>query len=660
MRIRTLLFVCAIAVCSQVAVAQNTDVLGVHNLTAGSGSQVYASGGTLGCTFCHAPHSNKTAGQGLWNHTLSPVAGGNTYQPYTSTTYHQTGNTKPPLGKSSSQCLSCHDGTVGVGESSVYGKIPLNTQTMPAAENFGTDLRSSHPFSLLLQSGRLIDSPDMAASLATNGVTADPLHKVRLKEGNVECTSCHNPHVQTIDTISQNFLVRDSSNGQMCLSCHDPNRVTSGKVNTLTGWANSIHATATNQPMSAASIGNYSTVGTTACLSCHMPHEAAGTARLLRPAQPSQTGVDASTQPCLTCHSGGSNLKTAAPNVSAEFAKVGHPYPLGSNTHDALEALNLPDTSATNQVLLNNNRHATCVDCHNPHSSSQVSVFPVPPAIRASQSGVAGISADGTTVLTPAVNQYENCLRCHGSSTGKQTLAKYGYLPTRDVAYQGDQLNVVPQFSSTSTSSHAITQDVSSSALPQPSLRTNMIQLDGVTQGRAMGQRILCTDCHNSDDNREFGGTGPNGPHGSKYSHILERQYQFTQASVAGQAVTTLYPSPDLTYAGPYALCAKCHDLSNTITNASFTQHSLHINTGFSCSVCHTAHGMGSVSATISGERMINFDTNVVAPISTSVPIAYTRSSNTCTLQCHGYNHNADGSVSAATSSSSQTRTKAK
>ena len=53
-----------------------------------------------------------------------------------------------------------------------------------------------------------------------------------------------------------------------------------------------------------------------------------------------------------------------------------------------------------------------------------------------------------------------------------------------------------------------------------------MLNLDGATQGRAMGVRILCTDCHNSDDNREFGGAGPNGPHGSKFTHILERRYE--------------------------------------------------------------------------------------------------------------------------------------
>ena len=128
-----------------------------------------------------------------------------------------------------------------------------------------------------------------------------------------------------------------------------------------------------------------------------------------------------------------------------------------------------------------------------------------------------------------------------------------------------------------------------------------------------MGVRILCTDCHNSDDNREFGGTGPNGPHGSQFLHLLERRYEFSQVapgSAPGTTITNLFPSPILDPAanGPYSMCAKCHDLTQLVANTSFSQHALHINDGFSCSTCHTSHGMGASSATISGERMVNFE----------------------------------------------------
>ncbi len=68
--------------------------------------------------------------------------------------------------------------------------------------------------------------------------------------------------------------------------------------------------------------------------------------------------------------------------------------------------------------------------------------------------------------------------------------------------------------------------------------------------------------------------------------------------------------------------------------NTSWNHHSSHINPGLSCSVCHTAHGMGAVSGTITGERLVNFDVNVVAS-NGGLPISYNRAANTCVLVCH-------------------------
>ena len=601
------------------------DTLGMHNMSAGTGSSVTTQG-SLGCTFCHAPHSGVGGNTPLWNQTLSSQ----TYTPYTSTTYKQQGSAQPILGKSTSLCLSCHDGTVAIGQTAAYGKIPV-TGSMNNMDILGTNLGGSHPFSLVLP---IKDTPDLAASIVAQGVTADPTQAVKLVAGNVECTSCHNAHVQGIDTVAQKFLVRDSSNGQMCLACHDPNRVVTGQINPLAGWTASIHAISTNQVAGTANVGSYPTVATNACTSCHMEHNASGPARLLRPATPAAPGIDSGTQDCITCHGGPGNISPVAPNVYAEFAKISHLLPAGTNGHDAAEP-----------AILNNNRHATCVDCHSPHTGNALTLFSAPPTIRPPQAGAAGISGiDGITVLTPAANQYETCFRCHGTSVGKQVLIKYGYLPSR-LVFSGDALNLVPQFSPSSTSSHPVTHD-RSSPLPQPSLLANMLNQNGTASGRLVGTRIFCTDCHASDDNREFGGSGPTGPHGSIYPHVLERNYQFTQAAVPGGIVNNTYPTPDLSPQGPYALCAKCHDLNNIMSNAGWTQHSRHVSSdGFSCSVCHTAHGLGSLSAGVSGERLINFDIAVVGQNQSS-PISYNRGSNTCTLTCHNAAHNPDGSVS--------------
>lgn len=618
------------------------DVLGAHNLGPGSPSPV-KGGMSAACLYCHAPHSGLGGNTPLWSQTLSTQ----TYTLYSGTTL-QNLPIQPGVGGPSSLCLSCHDGTVGAGSKVPYGTLTM-TGSMYTKDVFGPNLANSHPFSLKTP---LVDAPDLVASLASTHTTADPLGKVKLINGTVECNSCHEPHQQNLDPINLNFLVRDASSGQLCLSCHTGvARTVNGQPNPLAQWNSSIHAVSGNQVNASAQFGAYTTVAQFACLSCHVPHNAVGISGLLRSTNPPTTNWDGVTQSCANCHAGGSNLQTPIMNVYAEFAKVGHPFPQGSNTHDPSEP-----------AVLINNRHANCADCHNAHSSFQVTLFGNPPGIRVSQTGVVGVSAtDGTTVVNPSVNQYENCLRCHGTSPGKQLQSIFGYAPLWAVS-AADRLNVIPQLAPAATSSHPVLHDFNS-PYKQQSLRKFMLNLDGVTNSTrelnsAASPRIFCTDCHNDDDNREFGGSGPNGTHGSQYSHILERRYEFSQVALGaapGTAIQNPFPNPSLSAGGPapgpYALCAKCHDLNNVMTTASFklpkgkSGHDVHVNQyGVSCSTCHTGHGLGSLSATITGQRLVNFDVQVVGPNGAS-PISYNYATTTCTLTCHAYNHNADGSV---------------
>ena len=600
------------------------DVMGVHNLGPGSKSPITGARHDF-CSYCHAPHSGLNIG--LWNQRLSTQ----TYAMYLSDTETNRGK-QPLLGSVSNQCLSCHDGTVAVGATVAYGQVTTKG-SMTSTDVLGSHMQSSHPFSLKTP---LKDNVDLVASIVASGKTEDTTGAVKLIGGNVECTSCHNPHVQAKDVISQNFLVKDSSNGQMCLACHDPTRQMSGQVNPLADWPTSAHAISPAKIAPQAKLGSYTTVAADACISCHEPHNARAP-RLLR--GPNEGD-------CISCHNGGTNISPslAKVNVFSEYVsgKVGHPFPSSTNLHDAAE-----------NTLLNNNRHATCVDCHNGHAAAEVTVFPPPPLMRPSQRDIAGINAsDGTSILTPAVNQYENCLRCHGSSTGKQVLPIYGYAPVRAVSYSDSQ-NIIPQFTTLNVSSHPV-MHTSISGRVQPSLRSTMLDLYGAANGRTMGNQILCTDCHNSDDNRESGGAGPNGPHGSRWFHILERRYEFSTAAMPGQLATNLFPTPSLVVGGPFDLCAKCHDLAVVLNqqgnNTSWSGHTNHVWTdGLSCSTCHTAHGLGATSATISGERLVDFDLNVVAPNPNSgMPISYQRATNSCVLQCHLYNHNVGGSVTPA------------
>jgi hypothetical protein len=87
------------------------------------------------------------------------------------------------------------------------------------------------------------------------------------------------------------------------------------------------------------------------------------------------------------------------------------------------------------------------------------------------------------------------------------------------------------------------------------------------------------------------------------------------------------------------------------LANTSWLKHFSHVsNDGFSCSVCHTAHGMGANSPNVTGERLVNFDVNVVAS-NNGLPISYNRGTGNCTLTCHMVTHNANGTVSGAATS---------
>ncbi len=641
MKLQVLLGCLAVCFSAGPAAAQiSTDVIGQHALGPGSSSPVKGTA-PGSCQYCHAPHSGLD--NDLWNQKLTVQS----YTPYSSSTYAEKGNSTVPPQTQTNLCLSCHDGTIAAGTTVVYGQIATGKLT---AQDTIANLQPSHPVSLVLP---LNDAPDLVASLYSSGTTADAAN-VKLVRGNLECTTCHNPHVESKDTVARNFLVKDSSSGALCLACHDPNRVLNGAPSGLAGWAQSIHATSTTAVQNLP----YGTLALNACLNCHADHNAAGPDWLLR---------GAGDQVCLNCHSGTSPVNVITPaarggtvipprvaptptaksarwNVAAEYAKIGHPLASGTNQAQTPPIISPSQAARSGRVIMPNNPTLTgCIDCHNPHSVQATTSYTAAPQVRASQVGVVGVSAtNSVAAVKTALAEYEVCFRCHGASRGKDVSAKFGYAPLRS-SLDGDPLNLIPQFGNLSRSSHPVAQNRTSS-LPQPSLRQNMLNLDGSTLGREMGQRIYCSDCHNSDDNREFGGSGPNGPHGSKWSHILERRYEFSKAVLPGNLISNLYPSPDTSSQGPYALCGKCHNLTTILQDSSFKGHSSHLNAGFSCSTCHTAHGTQISAANSTGERLVSFDLKVVAPVS-GAPISYNRSRNTCSLTCHQVEHSPDGSV---------------
>jgi len=607
------------------AFAQSSSISGSrHDLSINGQGPVKATTQSDMCVFCHAPHGASPAVP-LWNRKLSDSQ----YTPYPqrpSSTYIQTN--PQTVSQRSKLCLSCHDGTVAPIGQTVNNGVIETSGAMLSAELIGQNstLSTDHPFGFQMPA---IDDGEIRLTLtAPQPNTADPA--VKLYNNTIECVTCHEPHDPGRDTAFE-FMVRSNNNGAICVACHDPSR------GTLSGWMSGAHASANNRPGLASGFPYTDplTVATNACGSCHVGHNAPGTGvRLLR-------GSEDAYSTCANCHGSAATLTPALPDVITDLSKklYSHPVLTSTGLHDPVEAL-----------PANGSRHSACQDCHNPHTSQIAQTTPVPPAVQGSLVGTKGLAAsDGVTVIAPAVNQYEVCFKCHANSNNKPQKANYSSYSPRNpyrVSYDlvSDPFNVRLDLQS-SVTRHNVTQP--SRGNVAPSLRTNMLDLNGGGTGRMLrgaGLYLYCTDCHNSDSARGLGGLGPNGPHGSNNYHLLERRYDYDTPPATPGGVTTgpVYSSG---VTGPYAICDKCHDLDNTLVTQSSTQdtvfhkHFDHVKTfGTSCSTCHSSHGVQG-GTMISNGHLVNFDKTIVGPDDKG-RLYIDTSARACYLTCHNVVHN--------------------
>jgi hypothetical protein len=214
-------------------------------VTGGNGEQF-----TTGlCTFCHTPHRALQTLL-LWNHTLSvatyswdvpATTAGTTFPTFTGDTYKGA----------TAKCLSCHDGSVAIGDVAWFGEgkpaAPLdNTKhAWPDVFNVGAtggvlgNMTGNHPVAM--------PYPYQNAKNTYNGVTtgdaailnewqAVPLPNIRIFNddgaGNItagavtaktgiECSSCHDPHnKQAVDDLFLRGMVGGNDTTYICLKCH--------------------------------------------------------------------------------------------------------------------------------------------------------------------------------------------------------------------------------------------------------------------------------------------------------------------------------------------------------------------------------------------------------------------------------------------------------
>jgi predicted CXXCH cytochrome family protein len=289
---------------------------------------------------------------------------------------------------------------------------------------------------------------------------------------------------------------------------------------------------------------------------------------------------------CFRCHGNSVNVvraknngdlskETKMINLQREFEKpYHHPIEKAENFMSRGVKKTFPEVDPSMP------RNVQCVDCHNHHYVTKENKMV----------GIKGLSSLGEKV--DSINhEYELCFKCHSYSAN---------LPP-------DQINKAELFKVSNPSFHPVIA---------PGRNDNVTSL---IHSLTPQSTIKCTDCHNND-----APTGPKGPHGSLYRHMLRKNFSATDGSES--------PSQ-------YELCYSCHRRNSILGNESFSFHKLHISTiGTSCRTCHNPHGSYTFA------HLIDFDGNpsVIFPSSSGALQfrAIGIKTGECFLNCHGKDHN--------------------
>lgn len=228
-----------------------------HDFTAGHPEVSTSDAGAGVCIFCHVQHRQKAPATAstrlLWNHKLSSLTYswsdatktvGGTLLPTNLSTW--SGSTK--------NCLSCHDGTVAVGD--VYrtaafpatsftvtgtrvtdGKISASFLLIPSASG---DMKGNHPVGIPFPYGGVANTYNgitTGANVDTTDYVPAPVNVALFSDAGgssvqgptagatgIECASCHdvhNKHVKEDPLLRDFFTLSSGSPSQLCFDCHN-------------------------------------------------------------------------------------------------------------------------------------------------------------------------------------------------------------------------------------------------------------------------------------------------------------------------------------------------------------------------------------------------------------------------------------------------------
>lgn len=235
---------------------------GAHNLTGSSSSTPgpstfkYNTDEDSMCVFCHTPHGG-TLDAPLWNRNSPPeLMGWKHYNSASLSTALQGLSTARPPNPVSMLCLSCHDGSLSINhvinlpndregapiksestgtlETKIVGFFGNPGARIGGLSGFGTsentgDFRDDHPFSFsyndVLASDEYQTGNAKFEMLWDAGTAVSRGVQFFGGANNVECSSCHDPHVNHKDEPGGDkdykpFLIMKNNGSALCLACH--------------------------------------------------------------------------------------------------------------------------------------------------------------------------------------------------------------------------------------------------------------------------------------------------------------------------------------------------------------------------------------------------------------------------------------------------------
>lgn len=526
--------------------------------------------------------------------------------------------------KQSKLCFECHTTQAGADETLSAGAKPYTWNGRDVKTEFAR--HSSHP-----------------AATAASGRS-------------LTCYSCHNTHYVQEGTRGKQWdlaRVSDPTNTKatpaattdFCMDCHGSTAVTQGFARTWiapyvvgtstpggtfpgwqkTMWTGSGHASAT--------VGN----GRAWCDNCHDPHasdfdrlvawssnneswttgapniasrnsSSAAAASNIK-GTTSQIGYQESFEEalCLQCHgtvsvvtSDGVTIASkkapGAANVATEMAGVyRHPTQGPSGRHS--------DTEGPAAYGLAN-RHAECVDCHDPHAAKQVSggathtvgsslaggalygVFGVVPSYPSSSPYSASTTNAPSNFATPTTtwtlyqldggasdNEAYLCFKCHSSYTSLPTTVA---APARNTT----PTNVAQEFNPQNFSFHNVvgapaTQTFKTSftyrnnagTTVTTSFNANPTTTNVFTGSWNFSSKMTCTDCHSNST------ADAAGPHGSSVKFMIDPRFPGDWRTATLNSMSTV-------------ICAKCHNATN-LKNANQGHSAAGEHQSVACVYCH-------------------------------------------------------------------------